>query len=78
MKVRSFIGAEAAYACIDTPTVRLDVRLSPGRSTPQSLRESAKEWEAQAAQLLSRAVLAREAADYLDIEADNWPARDNK
>jgi hypothetical protein len=44
MQVRVICGAQSAYACIKTPTTSLDMMLSPGRSAPQSLRESAADY----------------------------------
>lgn len=64
MKVRIFVGAQAAYACITDGTRSLDVRLSPGKPAGASLRESAKEMREQAARLLERAALI-EAAEQL-------------
>lgn len=67
--IKTIIGAEHAYACIrceaDTPRGRevhtLDVRLSPGRSVEQSLRETEAEIHAQIAKLSKRASLIRAA-----------------
>lgn len=68
MKVRTIIGAQAAYACIETPSCSLDVRLEPGRSAAQSLREWADEQKAKADRLDRMADLARQAAKQLDAE----------
>jgi len=65
MQVRVICGAQSAYACIQTPTTSLDMMLSPGRSAPQSLRESAAELRERAAQLLERAALLEAAAEVL-------------
>lgn len=75
MQVRTFIGATAAYACIvaDSGT-NLDVRLSPGRSAAQSLRETAAEWRADAARIIRRAELAEAAALHMlpEIDSDDF------
>ena len=68
MKVRTFVGAEAAYACISTPTISLDVRLMPGRSAAQALREWAAEQQENSARFARKAALARQAADILENE----------
>lgn len=69
MRVHTFIGAQAAYACIKSLHVSLDVRLEPGRSAPQSLRETAQEWRQKAARLQRDAMLAEEAAHQLEEDA---------
>jgi hypothetical protein len=69
MKVTTFIGAEAAYACIKTLHVNLDVRLTPGRSAAKSLRETAEEWREKAAQLQQNAMFLNEAAAQLEEDA---------
>lgn len=56
-KVRIMVGAEAAYACITTPTTSLDVRLDPGMSASKAMLRSAKELREQAERLLKRAEL---------------------
>lgn len=66
MQVHTIIGAEAAYAVIRTGRVSMDVRLEPGRSAAQSMREWAAEKRAKAQWLLERADLAEAAADYLE------------
>jgi len=66
MRVRIIIGAEAAYASIQTMNASMDVRLEPGRSAAQSLRETAEEWRDRAAKLQQRAMLLTEAAAQLD------------
>lgn len=66
MRVRILVGAESAYACINSLGHDMDVRLSPGRSAAQSLRETAEEWRQQAARLQQRAMLVTEAAHQLD------------
>lgn len=62
MKVRIIIGAQAAYACIETESVSMDIRLEPGRSAAQSLREWAEEQKAKADRLDRNAALALQAA----------------
>jgi hypothetical protein len=66
MRVRIIIGAEAAYASIQTLNANMDVRLAPGRPAAQSLRETAEEWRAQAAKLQQRAMYLNEAAAQLE------------
>lgn len=66
MRVRIIIGAEAAYACISHQGIILDVRLEPGRSAAQSLRETAQEWRERAQRLQDRAALLSVAAAKLD------------
>lgn len=67
MKVRTIVGAQYAYACIDTGTQTLDIRLEPGRSAAQSLREFADEQKAKADRLIHMADLARQAAEILEL-----------
>jgi hypothetical protein len=69
MRVHTIIGAEAAYACIRTASVSLDIRLEPGHSAAQSLRAWAAEKRAKAEWLLDRADMAEAAADQLDENA---------
>jgi hypothetical protein len=69
MRVHTIIGAEAAYACIRTAGVSLDIRLEPGHSAAQSLRAWAAEKRAKAEWLLDRADMAEAAADQLDDAA---------
>jgi len=66
MRVKILIGAECAYACINTQFVKLDVKLDPGRAAWVSLRESAEELRQQAAKLQQRAMLMEEAAYQLE------------
>lgn len=66
MDVKILIGAEGAYACIKTLYTNMDVRLSAGRSSAQSLRELGDEWRAKAAKLQQRAMLLNEAAALLE------------
>lgn len=69
MKVRVIIGAHAAYACIETDTTSMDVRLEPGRSPAKSLRETAEEWREKARRLQERANLLSVAAVKLEEAA---------
>ena len=64
MEARLVIG-NAAYAVIKTDTIYMDIRLEPGRSAAQSLRETASEWDAKAKRLMRDAQLARQAAEIL-------------
>lgn len=66
VKVRTFVGAQAAYACITTDNVSLDVRLYPGKSAAESLREWATDQQVTASRLTRQAALAREAASILE------------
>lgn len=68
LKVKILIGAQAAYACIVTPTTSLDVRLGAGHSAWYSLRESALEDCNKAQRLINRAALLEQAADQLERE----------
>lgn len=69
MRVTTFVGAEAAYACIKSLHVNMDVRLEPGRSAAQSLLETAAEWRQKAGRLQQRAMLLEEAAHQLKEDA---------
>ena len=66
MKVNLLIGAAYAYACIKYKTGSMDVRLEPGRSAAQSLRESATNHRVRAAQELHRAEIQERAARILE------------
>ena len=68
VKVRTMIGAEAAYACIEHSSRSLDVRLSPGKSPAASLFESAESMRHDAAVLMRRAELIERAAHVLEHE----------
>ena len=68
MKVRVMIGAQAAYACIETATNSMDIRLEAGRSAEQSLREFALEQQEKAARATRYAAIAREAAFILEAQ----------
>ena len=65
MKVRIVIAAHA-YAVIQNGPVHMEFRLSQGKSAPQSLRDTASEYEERAKELQRKAALARHAADLLD------------
>lgn len=65
MEVRIIVGAEAAYACIKTKTITMDVRLSPGKSAVQSLEETVREMMGDIERRELRAHLIRMAADKL-------------
>ena len=62
----TIIGAQAAYACIQSLGISMDVRLEPGRSAAQSLRETAEEWRQKAARLQRDAILLGDAAAKLE------------
>lgn len=68
MKVRILVGAKNAYACINTISTSLDVRLEPGRSAAQSLREFAEEQKRRADRLIRQADLAMSAAEQLETQ----------
>lgn len=68
INVSLFYGATAAYAAIRAQSRALDVKLEPGRSAAQSLRESADELRQQAARLVTRADLMDKAAESLDLK----------
>ena len=61
MKVRLLFGASAAYACIQTETRTLDVRLAPSIPAGASLRQTAQEMRERAARLISTAELIERA-----------------
>ena len=69
MKVRTIIGAQAAYACITTESVSMDIRLEPGRSAAKSLREWAEEQRNKADRLARNAQLAIAAAKQLEEQS---------
>ena len=68
MKVRILVGAAFAYACIKYKNSTMDVRLEPGRSAYQSLRESAIGCWIRANRELARAEVMEKAADMLGNE----------
>ena len=71
MNVRIFCGA-AAYAMIEHEGGRTDIRLSPGKGAPASLREYAAEQRAKAARIVALADLAEQAADCLESPAPSY------
>ena len=66
MKVRIFVGASRAYACIETETRNMDIQLASGKSAEKSLREYAAEERARALKILQRAEVAEAAANHLE------------
>lgn len=66
MQVTTIVRAQAAYACIKTEDVSLDVRLESGRSAPASLRQWAAEQVTTAERLQRNAGLALAAAMQLE------------
>jgi hypothetical protein len=66
MQVTTIVGAQAAYACIKTEDVSLDVRLEPGKSASASLRQWAAEQVTTAERLQRNASLALAAAMQLE------------
>lgn len=62
LRVRVFVGAQAAYACISTPNTSLDVQLLGAMGAPQSLRRQAQELREKAEQYQARAYLIEQAA----------------
>lgn len=60
--VRLIVGAAAAYACIETGTRALDVRLAPGKPAGAAMREAAEEMRDEAQRLLRRASLIEDAS----------------
>ena len=65
MKVNLIIGANA-YACIRENGVAHDVKLSPGKSAPASLREFAEQRRRDAARYMADAERAERAAAILE------------
>lgn len=68
MEVRILIGAEASYACIKLSDMNMDIRLEPGRSAQQSLRDWADDQRKKALRMERNAMLAALAAQQLDFE----------
>lgn len=66
--VRMFIGANAYAVIRHGDSCQTDIRLSPGKSAQESLREYARELQAEIVRKQSLAELARAAADHLDYE----------
>ena len=62
--VKIFCGA-AAYACISYDYGKFDIKLGAGKGAVQSLHEYAAEQKQRAAELLSKAELATQAAQFL-------------
>lgn len=62
---RVLCGGHYSYAIINAQSAFLDVRLEPGRSAAQSLRESATECREKAARLIRQAELMAAAADII-------------
>ncbi len=62
--VKMLIGANA-YACITMGNRKVDIKLSPGKSAPDSLREYAVEQRDRAAHMLAMAEIAERAAESL-------------
>lgn len=65
--VTTLVGSEAAYACIRTTGRSLDVRLAPGMSASNALRQAAQEEFDKAARLLRRARVMEAAAEQLRV-----------
>lgn len=59
-----------AYACIKHEAGAIDIRLEPGRSAPQALREYASQCQADAKRAADKADLAMRAAAFLDAKAE--------
>lgn len=66
LKVKTIVGAQLAYACIELPGYTLDVALQPGKSAANSLAETANENREKALKLLKRAQVMEAAARDLD------------
>ena len=66
--VRMIIGANAYAVIRHGDSCQTDIRLSPGKSAQESLREYARELQAEIVRKQSLAELARAAADHLDRE----------
>lgn len=67
MQVRIFCGA-SAYAMIQESGRQMDIKLSPGKGAPQSLREYAAAERARALRILAMAETAERAADCLESQ----------
>lgn len=65
--VRIIVG-QYAYACIDLVGGLCDIRLNSGKSAPDSLRQSASEYRAQADLLMIKAQIAEDAAQFLETK----------
>lgn len=66
--VRMIIGAHAYAVIRHGDSCQTDIRLSPGKSAQESLREYARELRADIAKKQALADLACAAADHLDRE----------
>lgn len=66
--VRMLIGANAYAVIRHDDSCQTDIRLSPGKSAQESLRQYARELQADIVRKTELAALARNAADYLDRE----------
>lgn len=66
LHVKTIVGAESAYACINFGHVIIDVRLQGGRSAAESLRQWSMEELQKADRHTHRAMLAISAAKALD------------
>ena len=62
LTVKTIVGAQYAYACIQGPGYTLDVQLNAGRSAATSLKETAAELREKAASLIQRAERIEQAA----------------
>lgn len=71
MDVKIHIGAHA-YACITEGARKTDIRLTPGKGAPASLREFAAEERARAARIAALADLAERAANALEYPAPEY------
>ncbi len=63
IRVRILVGASAAYACIESGTRSLDVRLAPGKSAAAAMLEAAAEMTEKAERMLKRARLIESASN---------------
>lgn len=66
MKVGVLVGAEAAYACIETDTFRLDVKLPGGRGPSEDLRRVAEKLQEEVDRKQKRVERILQAAAYLE------------
>ena len=68
LSIKTVLGAERAYACIEHWYIRLDVPLAGGRSAANALRQWASVQMEQAAKQQGRALIAIAAANSLEKE----------
>jgi hypothetical protein len=68
LSIKTVLGAERAYACIEHGYIRLDVPLAGGRSAANALRQWAGVQLEQAAKQQGRALIAIAAANSLEKE----------